>query len=119
MADIDAAIRTGLTAAWTVLAPRLKQVVYQHIVTGAYIPATGVVSQSVTSTTLQCFLLNFELEQVAGTDVLASDLRAIIRASDLAAADEGDRMIDHRGTAWNVVAVRGDSDFYYDLVLRR
>lgn len=117
--NIDAAIRSGLAQAWTLLASRLKQVQFQHITQGVYVPATGTVSQSVTTTTLKCFLLDFELEQIGGTDILSSDLRAIIRVTDLAAADEGDKLTDHRGIVWNVMAVRGDPDFYYDLVLRR
>lgn len=119
MADIDAAIRSGLDAAWTALAQRLKSVTYQRVTQGTYVPATGVVSQSVVTTTVRCFLVGFELEQIAGTDVLASDLRALIRVSDLPDADEGDRLTDHRGITWSVVAVRGDPDFYHDLVLRR
>ena len=119
MADIDAAIRSGLDRAWVVLAPRLKTVTYRHVTTGTYQAATGTVPRTVATTTLRCFLLAFEMQQVAGTDVLASDLRAIIRASDLPAADEGDGLTDHRGIDWTVAAVRGDPDFYYDLVLRR
>src|SRR5690349_4040819 len=119
MADIDAAIRNGLDQAWTQLAPRLKTVTYQHITQGAYDPATGTVARTVAVTVLKCFLLGFELTEIAGTDVLSSDLRALIRSRDLAAADEGDRLTDHRGTVWNVAAVRGDPDFYFDLVLRR
>lgn len=119
MADIDAAIRTGLDQAWTLLASRLKTVTYRHVTTGAYQAATGTVPQTVTATTLRCFLVGFELAEVAGTDVLASDLRAIIRSSDLPAADEGDSLTDHNGIVWNVAAVRGDPDFYLDLVLRR
>lgn len=117
--NIDGAIRNGLNQAWTILASRLKQVTFQHITQGTYQPSTGTVSQSVTTTTLKCFLLDFELEQIGGTDILSSDLRAIIRVTDLSAAGEGDKLTDHRGIVWNVMSVRGDPDFYYDLVLRR
>ncbi len=116
---INASITAGVNALWVAGAERLKSVTYRRLEQGQYNPATGLTPQTAIDLPLKCFLLDFELGQIDGSDVQAGDARCYIRASDLPIARQDDKVIEADGTVWNVKAVRGDKDFYHDLTLRR
>lgn len=115
---IDAAIRGGVNALWTAAAERLKTVTYRSFSRAAYNPATGLVPQTVSDTSLKVFFDNPKGSAGAG-DQYSNEVTCYIRASDLPVAKQDDKVIDHNSIVWNVAFVGGDPDFYHELTLRR
>jgi hypothetical protein len=124
--NIDQALGRGIERVWTIAASRMKTCVYHAMTTTPYDVATSTSNTTPTDTTVKVFIFDHDLGLLRdGSDIDLTDKRALIPAAHLPEiegrekCEPGDRITDHKGTNWNVVIVRGDPDFYFDLTIRR
>lgn len=115
---INSSIQNAVNSLWSVGADRLKVAVYRSFSQGAYNPATGLVPQTVSDTSVSAFFDNPKGSAGAG-DQYSNEVTCYIRASDLPVAKQDDKLIDHNSIVWNVAFVGGNPDFYHELTLRR
>ena len=123
--NIDLAIKTSLERTWTLLASRMKACEYHAVEAQPYDVNLGTAASIVTTTPVKAFIFDHDLSLIGdGADIQVSDKRALIPAAHLPEiagrekCEPGDRLVDHKGKSWNVLLVRGDPDFYFDLTLR-
>jgi len=115
-----AQVRAGLDQAWEALGDLKSEATYKRIVRGAYNPATGTISQTISNTSVTVGLVDYTDEQRSGSDMQSGDMRILMRAKDLAFRPEDeDQIIESDGTTWTVKQVMGDKRLYWDLRVRR
>lgn len=128
--NIDLLLTTNLAKAWRLFKDRLKRCQLRAIQAQPYDVATGTAGSTVTATAIDALMFDPDLSLMGeGTDIQVTDKRAILLTQHLpdvtgrkpveGRVQVGDRLIDHNGQDWAVILVRGETDFFFDLTIRR
>jgi hypothetical protein len=116
-------VRAALDTGWAALGDLKQSVTVRRITRGVYSPETGMTTDNVLSSTVDCVLTGYDASLIDGTDIRVGDLQCVIRGKDISfRPEQGDSVTLPNGQVWRVMRATGDlyvPPIYHELTLRR